>query len=322
MEFNSVKIKNYSDSEIDKIILLYKEGMSITKISKILRRQKNNIKKILINKGIFIEGRDNIKFEITTDLGDEIIRLYHLGNSCLTISKIFNVSKTPIVNFLKIKKQLKKGNSDGKKILLTNDQKEKIKKLYLEKLMNTTEISKEMNLNISYVDKFLSKSGFRRSKGESISLRQTGKKRSDSVRKILSDAQQKYSRSGKRIQSGGICKTFIINELICQGTYEKFYVDFLIENKIQLPKNSESIITPFGVYTPDFENTNSFIEIKSDYTYKILIGELVNRWTKKIDTTQYKKIKWVSKNIKPVDILIVDKKNKKITKKWLRDHTE
>jgi len=315
MEFDFFKIKNYTENEIDKIILLYTDGLSITKISKILGKQKNNIKNILIYKGIFIEGRDNIKFEITPQLGDEIIKLYNLGNSCLTISKMFGISKTPITNFLKIKKQLKQGYSNGKKISLTKEQEEKIKKMYLEKLMNTKKISEEMNLNINYIDKFLSKSGFRRTKGESISLQQKGKKRSDSVRKILSEAQQKYSKSGKRVQTGGICKTFIVNELNCQGTYEKFYIDFLIENKIQLPKNSKSIITPFGVYTPDFENIDSFIEIKSDYTYKILIGKLINRWTKKIDTIQYKKIKWVSKNIKPVDILIVDKKNKKIIKK-------
>jgi hypothetical protein len=35
----------------------------------------------------------------------------------------------------------------------------------------------------------------------------------------------------------------------------------------------------------------------------------------KKDDTQYKKIKWVNSNIKPVDILIVDKRKDKIIKK-------
>ena len=34
-----------------------------------------------------------------------------------------------------------------------------------------------------------------------------------------------------------------------------------------------------------------------------------------IDKTQYKKIKWVNKNIKPVEIIIVDKRKNKLIKK-------
>ena len=37
---------------------------------------------------------------------------------------------------------------------------------------------------------------------------------------------------------------------------------------------------------------------------------------------QLEKIKWVNKNIKPVDVLVVDKRNNKIIKEWLVDHME
>lgn len=41
----------------------------------------------------------------------------------------------------------------------------------------------------------------------------------------------------------------------------------------------------------------------------------VSRFTKTIETNQYEKIKWVNKNIKPIEILVVDKRNNKIINK-------
>ena len=44
-------------------------------------------------------------------------------------------------------------------------------------------------------------------------------------------------------------------------------------------------------------------------------GKKINRFTKKIDTLQFEKIKWVNLNYKPVEILIIDKRNNKIINK-------
>ena len=112
-----------------------------------------------------------------------------------------------------------------------------------------------------------------------------------------------------------MCKKYIINDIVCNGTYEKFYIEKLIKEKKKLPQNSDPVNTPFGVYYPDFLSDKSFIEIKSDYTYDVLIGKKKSRWTKNYDTTQLEKIKWVNVNVKPVDILVVDKRNNKIIKK-------
>lgn len=65
----------------------------------------------------------------------------------------------------------------------------------------------------------------------------------------------------------------------------------------------------------DFTGKENLIEIKSDYTYEILIGNKPNRFTGVYETNQYKKIKWVNKNIKPVDIIIVDKRDNRLIKK-------
>ncbi len=235
--------------------------------------------------------------------------------SCTSIAKKFGMSKTPIVSLLKERKILRKGYSNGQKIVLTEDQKKEIKRMYVEEFKTSPEISEKLGLNIHFIQKILYKSDYTRTIGESISLRQTGKKRSEKAINAVRLGQQNFARSGKRKQTGGICKRSIINGLICDGTYEKFYIEKLIKEKKKLPKNSESINTPFGVYYPDFLNDKSLIEIKSDYTYDVLIGKKKSRWTKNYDTTQLKKIKWVNDNVMPVDILVVDKRNNKIIKK-------
>jgi hypothetical protein len=131
----------------------------------------------------------------------------------------------------------------------------------------------------------------------------------------MKNAQQKLAKSGKRKQTGGVCKNYIINGLECQGTYEKFYLEKLIENNEILPKNSIPIETPYGVYYPDFTFENRLVEIKSDYTYDVLLGIKESRFTRQKSLRQYEKIKWVNSNVKEVDILVVDKRNNKITKK-------
>jgi hypothetical protein len=225
------------------------------------------------------------------------------------------VSKTPIIRVLKNKNVLRLGKSNGIKIRLTIEQEELIKNLYLQYHNSCDEIAEKTGLTSSFVDKYLSNCDFRRDKSEAMSILKKGVKLSDKIKFNMKKAQQKLAKSGNRVQTGGVCKHFIINGLKCQGTYEKFYIEYLIEYGLTLPTNGEKIITPFGVYTPDFKLNNKLIEIKSDYTYNILIGKIPSRYTNKIDLTQYNKIKWVNDNISKINILIVDKRNKKINKK-------
>jgi hypothetical protein len=235
--------------------------------------------------------------------------------SCVKIGKKIGVSKFPVQALLKKMDVLRKGYSNGIKLNLSKELKDSIKKLYVTELKTPIYISEALNLNRHFLEKYIYNSEFGRNRGESITLRQTGKKRSEHVKLILKNAQQEFAKSGKRKQTGGVCKRYIISGLICNGTYEKFYIEKLIKEKKKLPQNSESINTPFGVYYPDFLNGKSLVEIKSDYTYDVLIGKKKSRWTKKYDTTQLEKIKWVNENVKPVDILVVDKRNNKIIKK-------
>lgn len=229
----------------------------------------------------------------------------------------FGVSNTPIKRILKSHGILRKGNSNGAKIILNSEQEKKIKDLYLLESKACDEIGKEMNLTSSFIDKYLSRCDFRRNKSEATSLSKKGIKLSEKTKKNMVLGQQRLANSGVRKQTGGVCKNFIVNGLNCQGTYEKFFIESLVEKGFKLPVVGQSIITPYGVYYPDFSFDDKLIEIKSDYTYDVLIGVKVSRFTKKIETKQYEKIKWVNANIKPIEILVIDKRNNIFIKKQI-----
>lgn len=112
----------------------------------------------------------------------------------------------------------------------------------------------------------------------------------------------------------GICKTYDVGGLVCYGTYEKSYIEKLINEEKELPKNTLSIVTPFGVYLPDFEYEKKYIEIKSIYTYEILIGMRKTYFRRKVNTEQLKKIKWVGKHIKPVKLIVLNNDKVRIYK--------
>lgn len=68
--------------------------------------------------------------------------------------------------------------------------------------------------------------------------------------------------------------------------------------------------------------SNEIVKIKelySDGLSCVRIGKIFNvsktPITKTIDTNQLTKIKWVNENIKPVEIIVIDKRNNKIIKK-------
>jgi hypothetical protein len=256
------------------------------------------------------------KIEFTND-EKKIIIFEYIKNykSCEKISKILNIGKIPIKKFLKDMDLLRKGTSNGKKIELTEEEKNLIKKYYLIDKKTSPEISELMGFNRHFIEKVIYNSTFKRTKGESISLRQTNKKHTKERIEKFKIVQQKIAESGKRKQRGGICKFFNVNGIECQGTYEKFYIDKLINENENLPIKGETIKTPYGVYSSDFSYVTKLVEIKSDYTYDILIGNKINRFTKNIDLKQYNKIKWVNENIKPIEIIVVDKRQNKLIKK-------
>jgi hypothetical protein len=160
----------YSKEEIDNIIKDYQNGVSLFKLRVIYKRKKENIKSLLMENNIFIEGRDKLKKDFNEEIIEEILNYYQKGMGSEKISKIYGVSKVPILRILKENNVLQKGYSDGKKIILTDEQKHKIKDLYVNNYINSEEISKIMNLNKSLIEKILSKSNYRRNRSQGTSI--------------------------------------------------------------------------------------------------------------------------------------------------------
>jgi DNA-binding CsgD family transcriptional regulator len=105
---------------------------------------------------------------------EDINKIIHqhtvLNLSCQEIGTTFNISKSPINKLLKELNLLKKGNSDGKKIIFSEDDKNKIKKLYLDEYKSPLEISKILNINFNTIRKIIFFSDYKRNKSEGTSI--------------------------------------------------------------------------------------------------------------------------------------------------------
>lgn len=103
---------------------------------------------------------------------------------------------------------------------------------------------------------------------------------------------------------GGNAAIFIIEGKICKGKNERNYI---LKYKKDFPcilNNVLPIKTDYGVYTPDFDFGEYFIELKSTHTYDVLQGLYNYKKTEVGSLKQLQKINWVSDNIKPVRIII------------------
>jgi transposase-like protein len=162
--------KIYSDDTIDNIVKLYESGVSYSKISILLKIKRDNVKNILKEKNVWVEGRDNLKKDFSNSNVDDIVKKYENGMSLQKIGGIYNVSKTVIKNIIKNEGTLREGYSDGKKIDLTEEQKEIIKDLYLNEYKNSFEIGEKLDLTTSFIDKYLCSTDYRRNVSEGVSV--------------------------------------------------------------------------------------------------------------------------------------------------------
>jgi transposase len=112
-------------------------------------------------------SRKIIYDENTTNL---ILKLYLEGVSISKITEKLNLTITPVKKLIKNNGLLRKGYSNGRKIILTEEQKLLIKKMYLEEYKTSKEISKIFNVSFQYVEKIITKDGYRRNKSEGVSV--------------------------------------------------------------------------------------------------------------------------------------------------------
>jgi hypothetical protein len=132
---------------------------------------------------------------------------------------------------------------------------------------------------------------------------------SNSVKKhwdSLTIEQREQRYINQQNNGAGICKYSTVNEYIVYGKCEERYIKKLYKNNEDLPINKKrtSVETKFGLYFPDFEYENYFIEIKSLYTFNKMIEE-----RNKTENCQLGKLIWVMGNIKDVKILVETSRN-------------
>jgi hypothetical protein len=146
----------------------------------------------------------------------------------------------------------------------------------------------------------------------------------DRLKKILSEKNWSKRDDAKEIKekqvksriknNGGIyskgpgrCKEFEVSGLKCYGTFEKKYIEILISRGMDVPKKPDSSIsTEYGSYTPDFEFKDFYVEVKSPFTYDVLMGRASYSKERDSNPDQLKKMIYVSKNVKKIMICIVD----------------
>jgi hypothetical protein len=116
---------------------------------------------------------------------------------------------------------------------------------------------------------------------------------------ITDEVKQKIRKKLiERINSGEIngapkCSIYEYNGYKVQGKSELRWIKQYYNSIIKDSK--KGIKTPFGLYFPDFETKDFYVEVKSRYTYNLMLNK-----------PQFEKIKFVSSNYKPVRLFIDD----------------
>ena len=104
-------------------------------------------------------------------------------------------------------------------------------------------------------------------------------------------------------------KWYEINGVKCQGLTEAKMAMQLSAHQFNFYRG-HAIQTPFGKYTPDFECSDYFIEVKSTHSWFKALGQvsmLENARTEamgKMDNNSQLKMEWVNENIKPVYVWV------------------
>jgi len=132
-------------------------------------------------------------------------------------------------------------------------------------------------------------------------------KRDDAKEIKKKQVESRIKNNGGLYHKGsGRCKEFEVKGIKCYGTYEKKYIEILIHNNLQLPSKPKcSINTIYGKYTPDFEFDDFYVDVKSIFTYKVLIGEASYSKNKVSNPNQLNKMIELCKSGKKIKIALV-----------------
>ncbi len=136
----------------------------------------------------------------------------------------------------------------------------------------------------------------------------SGRHHTAASKKQIAASGRKSWRKGNREAIIGKSRTYqtVVGKVL--GKYEVAYLQHLFENQMPLPSLCRRRLrTPHGTYKPDFEESESFIEIKSEFTLRVAQGRYKTSEGIYCDK-QWKKICYTNDHIKPVRVVVLDKK--------------
>ena len=242
----------------------------------------------------------------------KIILLYTEGNTIKCISLMMNIPYHWVRTIL-LKNGCKLKNYSYYKWNPNNDEIQEIIKLYTIEKRGIQFIANKFNTQWNNIRDFLlSKNITLWDKSTLIksNIEHYGQSKGFSGRTHSIETKKKMSKSqfGNCNSVTGPRSRFILTTIgKVQGSYELAYLQKLLNEGLTLPSKCGKVKTVYGSYFPDFEYSDKFVEIKSSFTWDVCKGKFSNGKGIKTDV-QYKKIKWTDKNIKPVEIIILDEK--------------
>lgn len=254
--------------------------------------------------------------KITNNQIQNFIDKYNAGKSIYQISKETNVNQVTIKYWL-TKKNIKTKNNYPKKGGFNEKEKNEIIRLYIEEKRGAKYIGLLFNRADTVITYWLNKWKIPKNSRSEISkkIREiygptkgfSGKKHKSESKKQISDSGFIAWKDEDRKPKIGKSRTYLTKHGKVLGSYEVAYLEKLIEFNENLPKIvNKRYKTPYGTYMPDFEFEDRFIEIKSKFTYNVAMGKQPTNNGLFTDK-QWKKIQWLSENIKKVEVVIINK---------------
>jgi transposase-like protein len=252
---------------------------------------------------------------VTIEIQQQIIKEYKkLGVTIKDCAEKFKITSWWVTRILKNNKIPHKPKGSYNTINFTEEEKSKIHELYVNQKRGAKYIANQFGVSDLTISKYLKSNNIKLWSKSDLSKSNRyyyGPTKGFSGKKHKKESKKKISKSlyknCNRTVTGS--KSQFIQTCVgkVQGSYEVAYLQKLFLDNIKLPITANKVKTPYGLYFPDFEYEDKFLEIKSKFTWKVCKGELPNP-KGKLDDRQYRKIQWTHENVKPVEIIILDDK--------------
>lgn len=250
--------------------------------------------------------------DILSTHGKEISRLYTSGKTIKEVAYYLNIAPHMVRTAL-LKQNITLRRFKDYRWIPTSEDITYIKKMYVDEKRGIQYIARHFKTDWKRIEKILKNNGISKWSQKEITTSNSqiyGPTRGFLGRRHTIKTRQKMSASQlnnkNRLSTTGPKSRYIATTIgKVQGSYEVAYLQQHFDASGSLPSIGTAVHTPYGSYIPDFDCGNVFVEVKSPFTWRVCRGLEPNQKGIK-SAIQYKKIKWVDKNVKPVIISVFE----------------